>query len=221
MIFITDINYFYRSRSPIGARYLLATLFLLVSTILSSPALAGDEVSLTSGQIVERLQRGGLVVYFRHAHTDRSHEDQHPVDTKRCETQRNLSELGRKQAAEIGAAFKRLAIPVANVFSSPFCRCKDTAEIAFGNFEINDKLYFAVALTREERAAQTKVLQSMIVDIPASGNRIIVSHTGNLREATGLWPKPEGAAYVFEPQNNGRYRVLGLIAPEEWSELSQ
>lgn len=180
---------------------------------------ASDTAKLTTKQIINNLQQGGLVVYFRHATTDRSHEDQHPVDLERCETQRNLSEVGKNQANEIGKAFRRLAINASEVVSSPFCRCKDTATIAFGDAKLDSSLYFAVALNKQQRDAHTKVLKKMISDIPSSGNRVIVSHTSNLREATGLWPKPEGAAYVFKPQGNGQYQVLGMISPGAWKEL--
>ncbi len=199
---------------------LLTTLFYLLFSTSAMSSNATAEATLTTKQIIQRMQQGGLVVYFRHAATDRSNEDRHPVDLERCETQRNLSDLGRKQSEEIGAAFKRLAIPVSEVVSSPFCRCKDTAHIAFGDYDINSNLYFAVALIKQKRDAQTKVLQDMIGDIPKSGNRIIVAHTSNLREATGKWPKPEGAAYFFEPKGNGKFQVLGSIHPDEWKNLN-
>lgn len=198
--------------------FVTAFILFFAVTPLGYSATSND-TAMDSKQIVKHLQQGGLVVYFRHAATDRTQEDRHPVDLRNCDTQRNLSDQGRFQAEEIGAAFKRLAIPVSEVLSSPFCRCRDTAKFAFGKHTVNENLYFAVALNKEQRAAQTTVLQMLIADKPKSGNRIIVSHTGNLREATGLWPKPEGAAYIFEPRGNGQYRMLGLIKPDEWIQL--
>ncbi|NIR25787.1 histidine phosphatase family protein, partial [candidate division KSB1 bacterium] len=177
------------------------------------------EKLLPPQEIINRLQQGGLVVYLRHAATDRSQEDQHPVDLKQCATQRNLSTAGKKQSKNIGAAFKRLAIPVSEVFASPFCRCKDTAQLAFGDYRIDHNLYFAVALEKQQRDQQTKVLKDLLSDTPDSGNRVIVSHTGNLREATGLWPKPEGVAYIFEPNEIPTPHLVGIIKPDEWNNL--
>ena len=58
------------------------------------------------------------------------------IDLTRCETQRNLNDSGRAQAAEIGREFRRLRIPVGAVRSSQFCRCRETAQIAFGRYEV-------------------------------------------------------------------------------------
>ncbi len=215
-------NCFPRARVNSNRWLILLTFFLIA--VLTTFRVSAEEVTpegnLKPEQILERLQQGGLVVYIRHAATDRSHEDQHPVDLNNCETQRNLSELGRQQSKDIGAAFQRLSIPVSNVLSSPFCRCKDTASIAFGKVETNPNLYFAVALAKKDRAAQTVKLRELLTSIPDKGNRIIVSHTGNLREATGLWPKPEGVAIVLEPLGNDDYQLLGKIAPDAWNTLN-
>jgi hypothetical protein len=47
-------------------------------------------------------------------------------------------------------------------------------------------------------------------------NNIVVAHT-NLKEAAGIWPQPEGVAYIFQPQQNGDSWCEG--GPEEWSSL--
>ena len=87
-------------------------------------------------ELVAALQRGGNVVYFRHADTGPASPEPPTVDLTRCETQRNLNDNGRAQAQEIGRQFRRLRIPVGAVLSSQFCRCKDTAQLAFGRFEV-------------------------------------------------------------------------------------
>lgn len=205
-------------------QWIILVGFLLVVCLVATGARAGQAAQtgdLAPKQIVERLQKGGLVVYIRHAATDSSHKDQHPVDLENCDTQRNVSDLGRQQAKDIGAAFKRFSIPVSKVISSPFCRCKDTASIAFGEIELNSNLYFAVALPKKDRDAQTVKLREMLPSIPDKGNRVIVSHTGNLREATGIWPKPEGVAYVLEPLGNDMYKALGKIDPDVWNTLNR
>ncbi len=69
---------------------------------------------------------------FRHTATDWGEDDEHPVDLSDCDTQRNLSATGRRQARAIGEAIERLDIPIGRVLSSPFCRAVDTARLAFG-----------------------------------------------------------------------------------------
>lgn len=213
---------FYRLDPTPGALsgLVLSIIVLSLSLLSVTPYCRGsDEPELPPEEIIAKLQQGGLVVYFRHAATNHSEEDQHPVDLDRCETQRNLTQRGRNQSIEIGKAFKRLAIPVSKVLTSPFCRCRETARLAFGESTTDPNLYFSVDLTKPQRDAQAQGLRSMISLIPNSGNRIIVAHTGNLREATHLWPKPEGVAYVFQPLGDGNYRVLGSIPPDRWKDL--
>ena len=57
--------------------------------------------------------------------------DGRPPDFKvdDCATQRNLSDEGRAQARRIGARFRANGIETAKVFSSQWCRCRETAEL--------------------------------------------------------------------------------------------
>ena len=52
-----------------------------------------------------------------------------------CDTQRNLNRKGINQSKKIGKLFKKNKVPVDQVLSSQWCRCKDTAKYAFGNFK--------------------------------------------------------------------------------------
>ena len=51
-----------------------------------------------------------------------------------CKTQRNLNRTGIDQSMRIGKLFKKNKVPVDQVLSSQWCRCKDTAKYAFGDF---------------------------------------------------------------------------------------
>ena len=53
-----------------------------------------------------------------------------------CATQRTLTDAGRADAKRVGAAFQTRAIPVSRVLSSPWCRCLETARLAFGRAEV-------------------------------------------------------------------------------------
>ena len=52
-----------------------------------------------------------------------------------CSTQRNLNDQGREQSKKIKNFFTENKIPVDSVISSEWCRCKETALIAFNKFE--------------------------------------------------------------------------------------
>jgi hypothetical protein len=50
---------------------------------------------------------------------------------------------------------------------------------------------------------------------------LIVSHTANLQEAVGLWPKPEGVAYVFRGEADGGIRAVARIPPDAWGPVGK
>lgn len=209
-----------------GGAAALAAALVLSSSI---PALAADNPasSATTNVIVpgwnavptlvSRLRRGGLVVYFRHAVTDVTQVDQRPVEFFNCGKQRNLSAEGRSQSRAIGEAFRSLGLPVGQVLSSPFCRALDTARLAFGRAESSEKLSFAMGAATHVKENAAEALRQLLSVPPASGtNRIIVSHTANLKDAAGIWPATEGIAIVFEPRGAEGFRAIAQVLPADW-----
>ena len=84
-------------------------------------------------------------------------------------------------------------------------------------FTVSDDLFFASNAPKDAVARMTASLRRMLSTRPADGaNSIVVSHTSNLREAAGIWPKPEGVAIVFRPLGDGRFEALARIPPEDW-----
>lgn len=76
------------------------------------------------------LRKGGVVAAFRHALAPGTF-DPPGFRLGDCSTQRNLSEEGREQARRTGAWFKERQLQPARVLASPWCRCIDTATLAF------------------------------------------------------------------------------------------
>ena len=52
-----------------------------------------------------------------------------------CKTQRNLNRVGVSQSKKIGKLFKKNKVLIDQVLSSQWCRCKDTAQYAFGDYK--------------------------------------------------------------------------------------
>lgn len=179
----------------------------------------GDTTPKLQGQeLLKALQKGGYVLYFRHGPTSNFGEkDVEDKDLDNCAVQRNLSPEGQEQTKAIGAAFKKLHIPVGEVYSSPYCRCLDTARNIFGKAEKSKALHFAIHLQTNDRATITAQLLRLLSTPPAPGSNIaLVSHTANLQEAVGIWPKPEGVAHIFKPEGNGQFSYVGVMLPEDW-----
>src|SRR5215471_3402934 len=131
-----------------NGRTLFACLLFVAASCLRgvSPAAAAE---LKGEALFAALKQGDYIIYLRHAASNTSQNDADPIDVKDCATQRNLSEDGRTMAKEIGAAFKALSIGVDKVLSSPYCRTKDTAILAFGRAEPIDARFYTLGLPKE------------------------------------------------------------------------
>ena len=101
-------------------RYLMVLL-----TLSTRCTLADDE------QVWDALKQGGKVVLLRHTHVDIREGIGH-LAAGNCAEEVNLSASGVEQAKRIGGAFRAHGIAIGEVFSSPYCRCIDTAKLAFG-----------------------------------------------------------------------------------------
>src|SRR5499427_7383665 len=93
------------------------------------------QAELSSRQLLADLRRGGYVLYFRHAATDFSQNDERMTSYEDCASQRNLIDQGRAAARGAGATIRELKIPVDRVLASPFCRTLETAQLLFGRVE--------------------------------------------------------------------------------------
>lgn len=169
--------------------------------------------------LLGELRNGGFVIYIRHASTVHAAGDEQKEEQGRCETQRNLSDKGRGEAQQIGKTFRALGIPIGAVVASPYCRTKETAALAFGDYEEDPDLGFVMGTNADETKRRAQSLRQRLGSLPEKGvNNAIVSHSANLYEAAGVFAKPEGAVYIFKPQGGGRFEMLARILPEELSE---
>ena len=92
--------------------------------------LLNNQTSFANENIEEILKKGGNIICIRHAIAPGNGDPQN-FDISNCSTQRNLSKEGELQALKIGKFFKENDIKFTKVLSSEWCRCKDTAKIAF------------------------------------------------------------------------------------------
>jgi broad specificity phosphatase PhoE len=162
--------------------------------------------------IVRELREGGLVLVFRHAATDTRIEVEESL--RSCAEQRNLSSRGRQEAREIGAAIRRLRIPIGDVRASPMCRTRETAELAFGRVELDlDLVTGGVTGTERDDERRFRALRAMVRRPPDGANTVLVTHTGNIGEALAE-SLDEGELLAYD-----RGRLVGAVKPEEWAGL--
>lgn len=156
------------------------------------------------------LRNGGQIVLLAHANAPGS-GDPANFDIDNCRTQRNLSDRGRQQARRIGALFAARAEPVEQVYSSRYCRCLETARLAFG-----DRLteHFAaldsIAGGGEEAEAATAEVLELIRSYSGSGNLVLVTHPENVAALVGTTPR-EGEAVIVAPDDSGVHAIGRIV----------
>ena len=146
--------------------------FLLVLFIsINSPIKADSNLNL-----INELKKGGNLIFIRHAYAPGG-GDPNNFNINDCKTQRNLNNTGREQAKKIGSFFKDNNIPIDKVYSSEWCRCKETALIAFNKFETKFFLnsFFSTQFAKN-KDPQIKKLKSFIIDWNKNKNLVFVTH---------------------------------------------
>jgi len=103
--------------------------------LMIASAMPAAAQALSQAELLAALRAGGYVIYFRHADTDHSRQDQRPVNPDDCATQRLLSDKGRANSRAIGEAIRALDVPIGSVLASPLCRTVETAILVFGSAE--------------------------------------------------------------------------------------
>jgi broad specificity phosphatase PhoE len=126
-----------------------------------------------------------------------------------CATQRNLSEEGRRDARRIGDTFRSRGIPVGRVLSSPWCRCLETARLAFGAAEPWPPLSNLFGRP-DNRAPQVREMEKLVSRRVPAGNLVLVSHGSTISALTGVSPAP-GELVVVTPQGGSRFTVAGRL----------
>ena len=178
-----------------------------------------SNAQLNAVELVDALQRGGYVVYLRHAATDRSKEDAGVVDLDDCSTQRNLSERGREQSREIGRGFRALEIPLGAVRASEYCRTRQTAELAFGRAGLEPRLTGFPNDDALDYAERVRTTKELLAERPDDGeNTVLVAHIKNIEAAADVSIE-EGELAVFEPLGGTEFRYRGRIPAEAWPQL--
>lgn len=138
----------------------------------------------------QALARGQAVALMRHAPAPGTGD---PADfvLDDCNTQRNLSEAGREQARAIGERFRRHGIEQAQVYSSRWCRCLDTARLlGLGEAQPFDGLdsFFRDQSAEPMRSAATRALIEQQA-APGRPPLVLVTHQVNITALTGVFPE--------------------------------
>ena len=132
--------------------------------------------AFASEELIDSLKKGKKIIFIRHALAPGNGD---PKDFKidDCLSQRNLNEVGIKQSEKIGIFFRKNQIKIDKVLSSEWCRCKDTAKIAFKDFKTFDALnsFYDERFSANE-TKQINDLKKYIKNWNSDKNLILVTH---------------------------------------------
>jgi broad specificity phosphatase PhoE len=180
--------------------------FLACAALLlaAHPAAGADNEDLWA-----LLKDSGVVVLMRHTITTPGVGDPPGMKVDDCNTQRNLTDEGRRHAKVIGDAWRAHDLKPARVMSSPMCRCLETARIAFGR--VDDTQAVTNAKVETEMPRQVREIRSVASTKHRGSPIVMVSHGTTIAAVTGITPEP-GEMLIVKPQGDGQFELRGRLA---------
>lgn len=177
--------------------------------------------------LLNSLRGGGYILYARHGDATEG-IDQPNFDFQDCDTQRNLSDMGRRQAVYYGEILRSLQVPISYpVIASPFCRTIETAQLAFGwqNVQV-DPLWFETYrlsgnLSNTEQKRVLDTLEARLeIQLPQESNKVIIAHS--FPEGIGLGSISNMGTVIVKPRGRGNgYEIIGKLPLFDLANLSR
>ena len=156
--------------------------------------------------LIEKLKKGEKIIFIRHAYAPGS-GDPNNFNLNDCSTQRNLIDDGIKQDQRICEFFTKNKIGIDKVLSSEWCRCKETAKIAFKNYSTNSFLNsFYSSKFSKNKDKQVKAFNYYVKNLESKKNLIFVTHYVFISEVLNYGPS-SGEIVVSDKKLN----IIGSI----------
>lgn len=177
---------------------------------LAAFALLTSLAPASADPLVARLNEGGYVLMIRHANAP-GIGDPPGFKLDDCSTQRNLDEAGRAQAVAMGAWLRARGMQRAEVYSSQWCRCLETARLMnLGPVKPLPALNSFFERPAEAEAT-TRTLRAFLAErSPGSPPLVLVTHQVNISAlaGTGLGV---GEGVLLELRPGGAPRMVGHL----------
>lgn len=187
-----------------------------------SPATAATfKETFATPALLQSLRKGGYVLYMRHGNTNNDLPDQPNLKLDDCATQRPLNDEGRAVVTRVGQTIAKARLPVGDVWVSPMCRAKESAQLAFGDKAQVDNLlmYTALMTTVQKQPILANTRRLLSEPVAPGTNRVVVAHAPNLADLMGFFVKPEGTVVVISPLGDRQFRYVASIHPQHWGNL--
>jgi phosphohistidine phosphatase SixA len=188
--------------------HLKAALFVILALCITTGPARADPAA-------DALRSGGVALLMRHT-TAPGTWDPDNFKLNDCATQRNLSAEGRDEARRIGAHLKKLGLVPGEVLTSQWCRCRDTAALAFGGGRDWPALN-SFAQDRERETRQVAEVLARIARVkPGDKPLVLVTHQMIITAVSGVFPQSGEVVMVAPAAGGGKsgVTVIGSIKPE-------
>ena len=185
----------------------LAAAAGLLCLLAAGGPIAADELN-------PPIPTNGHVIMIRHALAPGSGD---PANFRigDCATQRNLDERGRDQARRIGRWLRAHGVDSARVFSSQWCRCRETAELLDLGAVAELPALNSFFERPQDRAPNLAALRSFLGNQPTDGELIIlVTHFVTIAAIAGE-SVPSGDGVILRLSGGGTFEVVGRLGIEE------
>ena len=142
---------------------------------------------VSASELSEALKKSDAVLLMRHALAP-GIGDPAGYKLQDCKSQRNLDATGRAQAQKTGQWLKAQGVGNALVFSSAWCRCKETAEnLAFGTPALEASLNSFFDDMRQGPQSNANLQKFIANQLKAKGDKalVLVTHQVNITQFTG------------------------------------
>jgi broad specificity phosphatase PhoE len=205
-------------------RILTVSLLTFAIALWSWPS--HSQTGSSQAEWINAMRRGGYVIVLRHGATPTDQADTDPLHLENVAQQRQLNDQGRHQARTMGAAMRKLDIPVGQVHTSAFNRAVETGQL-LGFGEVKPSLDFAeggLVVTPVENNRRAQALRMIVATAPPAGsNVIVVTHRPNILDAFGKdwFDVREGEASIFAPDGTDGFKLIARVQADEWNKLGQ
>jgi len=189
-------------RRPLAGVRSTMSIVLLATLSLVGGFAAADEVALPDKQ--------DAIIFIRHALAPGT-GDPAEFDVNLCTTQRNLSEQGRRQAQDIGRKLLTLGFADTPVYTSEWCRCRETAELMNIGPVQNQPLLNSFFASPSSGPAQLRKLGQWLS--VTEGPLILITHQVVITGMTDVYPS-SGEMVVASLNADGVLSVLSTIETE-------
>ena len=166
--------------------------------------------SYSSEQNWKPAQEGNKIILIRHSLAPGG-GDPAGFKINDCKTQRNLNRVGITQSKKIGKLFKKNKVLIDQVLSSQWCRCKDTAQYAFGDYKEFTALNSTFQSPYDKNETkQLKQLYSFVKKWDGKGkNLVLVTHYSIITAITNA--VPSSGEIVITDKN---FKVISTISTD-------